>query len=173
MCWWCQPQLHTDAGGTFIKDDMTHLLCPANITPSLASLPAKIEVLQFQKGVHSCYISNANREPRNTSLLLFDANNTATHKWPHSLVFLFFPTRTGGIFSLLLIYSLCFLSVLACYLLEELSASASLTEGWSNLWGESGSPQEIIDRTIQLLQKVSSLYSLAAKELGIKTLRID
>lgn len=95
------------------------------------------------QGVHSCHFSNANREPRNTSLPLFDVNSTNTHRHtlaqmstqpcfpvppPHvQLVYLFPSTHIG------------FLSVPACYLLKELSGSASLTEGRYNLWGVSGS----------------------------------
>lgn len=95
------------------------------------------------EGVHSCHFSNANREPRNTSLPLFDVNSTNTHRHtlaqmstqpcfpvppPHVQLLYLFPSTHIG-----------FLSVPACYLLKELSGSASLTEGRYNLWGVSGS----------------------------------
>lgn len=81
MCWWCQPQLHTDAAGAFIKDGMTHLLSPCQYYTLPSFLPShKERGAAVSKGVRSCHFSNANREPRNTSLPLFDVNNINTHR---------------------------------------------------------------------------------------------
>lgn len=120
MCWWCQPQLHTDAARAFIKDDMTHLLLIHQYYTPPSFRSHKDRSVAVSKGVHSYHFSNANREPRNTSLLLFDVNNRNTHSNTLTQMgtqpcFSYYSTAcTGRIFFTLT--HICFFSVLAGYL---------------------------------------------------------
>lgn len=124
---------------------MTHLLllCQYYTLPSFFS--HKERGAAVSKGVHSCHFSNANREPRNTSLPLFDVNNRNAHSFTLTQMgtqpcFSYYSTTcTGGIFFILT--HICFLSVHAGYL-GWLRLITPLTEQRSNLRRESGSLEE-------------------------------